>query len=52
LYSHSLATYDKGDVFDQSASVGFIKILGLPVRVQAEVQSSKESSQAGKRRVA
>jgi len=38
LYSYSLATYDKGDVFDQSASPGFIHIWGLPVRTQAQVQ--------------
>ncbi|MFH1638946.1 MAG: argininosuccinate synthase [Chloroflexota bacterium] len=38
LYSFSLATYDKGDVFDQSASPGFIHIWGLPVVLQAQVQ--------------
>ncbi len=38
LYSHGLATYDKGDQFDQSASPGFIHIWGLPVRNQAQVQ--------------
>jgi len=38
LYDYSLATYDKGDVFDQSASPGFIHIWGLPVRTQARVQ--------------
>jgi len=38
LYSHGLATYDKGDIFDQSASPGFIHIWGLPVRNQAQVQ--------------
>jgi argininosuccinate synthase len=38
LYSYSLATYDKGDEFDQSASSGFIHIWGLPVRTQAQVQ--------------
>ena len=38
LYDYSLATYDKGDEFDQSASVGFIHIWGLPVRNQAQVQ--------------
>ena len=38
LYDVSLATYDKGDVYDQSAAVGFIKIWGLPVRVQARAQ--------------
>ncbi len=35
LYDYSLATYDKGDVFDQSASLGFIHIFGLPAKVQA-----------------
>ena len=38
LYDHSLATYDKGDVFDQSASIGFIHIWGLPAKVQEKVQ--------------
>ncbi len=38
LYNLSLATYDKGDQFDQSAAVGFIHIWGLPVRNQAQVQ--------------
>lgn len=43
LYSYGLATYDKGDVFDQSASPGFIHIWGLPVRTQAQVQGMGES---------
>ncbi|MBM3133220.1 MAG: argininosuccinate synthase [Chloroflexi bacterium] len=43
LYDLNLATYDKGDVFDQSASLGFIHIWGLPVRTQARVQRSKRS---------
>ena len=38
LYNLSLATYDKGDMFDQSASEGFIRIWGLPVRTQAQAQ--------------
>ncbi|TET25799.1 MAG: argininosuccinate synthase, partial [Dehalococcoidia bacterium] len=38
LYDFSLATYDKGDEFDQSAAPGFIHIWGLPVRTQAQVQ--------------
>jgi argininosuccinate synthase len=38
LYRYELATYDKGDVFDQSASAGFIHIWGLSVKVQAQVQ--------------
>ncbi len=35
LYEHALATYDAGDVFDQSAAEGFIKIFGLPVETSA-----------------
>jgi argininosuccinate synthase len=38
LYSYGLATYDKADIFDQSASLGFIHIWGLPVKTQAQVQ--------------
>jgi len=38
LYNLSLATYDKGDQFDQSASLGFIHLWGLPVQTQAQVQ--------------
>jgi len=41
LYDYSLATYDKGDTFDQSASPGFIHIWSLPVRTQAKVQPEK-----------
>ncbi len=39
LYNYSLATYDKGDAFDQSDSPGFIHIWGLPMRTQAQAQS-------------
>ncbi len=45
LYSHSLATYDKGDQFDQSAATGFIHIWGLPVRIQAQIQPTREDKQ-------
>jgi len=38
LYDYGLATYDKGDKFDQSASRGFIHIWGLPVKTQVQVQ--------------
>jgi argininosuccinate synthase len=39
LYQYHLATYDRDDEFDQSASEGFIAIYGLPVRTQNKVQS-------------
>jgi len=42
LYRHDLATYDKGDVFDQSAAVGFIHLWGLPARTQARMQGKKK----------
>jgi argininosuccinate synthase len=38
LYSYGLATYDKGDEFDQGASPGFIHIWGLPAKTQARRQ--------------
>jgi len=38
LYDVSLATYDKGDTFNQSDSLGFIQLWGLPVRIQARAQ--------------
>jgi argininosuccinate synthase len=40
IYNLELATYDKGDQFDQSAAPGFIHIWGLPVRTQAKAQGS------------
>ncbi len=37
LYSQALATYGKGDIFDQKLAKGFIEILGLPLKVQAKI---------------
>ena len=42
LYSYGLATYDKGDQFDHRASEGFIRIWGLPVRLQSRVHGLAE----------
>jgi len=42
LYDFSLATYDKGDLFDQGAAPGFIHIWGLPLKTQARAHK-KES---------
>ena len=39
LYSHSLATYESGDLFDHDAAAGFVRLWGLPVKVWAEKQS-------------
>ena len=40
LYRPLLATYSSGDQFDHQAAVGFIKLVGLPVRTQAEAQGT------------
>jgi argininosuccinate synthase len=38
LYSESQATYGRGDQFDHTAALGFIKLFGLPLKTQSEVQ--------------
>ncbi|MCL1886076.1 MAG: argininosuccinate synthase [Dehalococcoidia bacterium] len=54
LYAHNLATYEKGDQFDQSSAAGFIYIFGLPVKTQAQLQpifdntSEKKDEGSGK----
>ncbi len=50
LYDYSLATYDKGDVFDQGASPGFIHIWGLPAKVQARVQGGEDEEKKPKKK--
>jgi len=35
LYDFSLATYDEGDMFDQSQARGFVELWGLPSRLAA-----------------
>lgn len=46
LYDRALATYDRGDTYDQSAAIGFINIWGLQTRVQARRQLLGELPQA------
>ncbi len=47
LYDFRLATYDAADRFDHAASVGFIKIWGLPTEVAAaRERRDKESGSA------
>lgn len=38
LYNHGLATYERGDNFDQRAAPGFIQLWGLPIKTQAQTQ--------------
>jgi argininosuccinate synthase len=35
LYDYDLATYDAGDVFDQSMAKGFVELWGLPSKIAA-----------------
>ena len=42
LYHHGLATYDKGDQFDQSFAAGFIRLWGLSSQTQAQAQPEKD----------
>jgi argininosuccinate synthase len=41
LYDEKLATYTSDDEFDHTAAVGFIKLWGLPTKVQSIVQTKK-----------
>jgi argininosuccinate synthase len=43
LYRMELATYGRGDQFDQSAAAGFIKLFGMGVRTASEVQGKLSS---------
>jgi argininosuccinate synthase len=38
LYNLALATYDKGDKFDQNSAKGFIDLWGLSLKTQAQAQ--------------
>jgi argininosuccinate synthase len=42
LYSHALATYESGDLFDHEAAAGFVRLWGLPTKVWAEKQPTEE----------
>ena len=39
LYNYGLATYDRSDEFDHGSAEGFIKIYGLSVKTENQVQS-------------
>lgn len=41
VYSKELATYSAGDIFDQTASVGFIKIWGMPIKTWRQTHREK-----------
>ncbi|WP_377889034.1 argininosuccinate synthase [Alkalihalobacillus sp. R86527] len=51
LYNEQLATYLKGDLFDHEAAVGFIKLWGLPTKVNAEVHKTTSAEGLKKQKV-
>ncbi len=44
LYRFDLATYSREDLFDHAAAAGFVKLVGLPLRTQAQAQGLGERS--------
>ena len=44
LYHFELATYGTNDSFEQAAALGFIKLWGLPIEVQARQQLLRDSA--------
>ena len=46
MYNEQLATYEKGDMFDHNAAVGFIKLWGLPTEIYA--QNTKKLNDANR----
>ncbi|MBM7624801.1 argininosuccinate synthase [Sporohalobacter salinus] len=41
LYQENLATYEKSDIFNHDAAVGFIELFGLPLKVNSSVHNEK-----------
>jgi len=44
LYRFELATYSREDLFDHAAAAGFVKLVGLPLRTQAQAQGLDDGS--------
>lgn len=45
LYDENLATYTAADSFDQEAAVGFIKLWGLPIQVNSQVNHTYDTAE-------
>ncbi len=42
LYNSEIATFDESDLYDHKDATGFIRILGLPLKVEAMLNQGKE----------
>jgi argininosuccinate synthase len=47
LYNYELATYDTGDMFDQSLAKGFVELWGLPSKIAADRDRRATPAAAG-----
>jgi argininosuccinate synthase len=47
LYEYEMATYDSGDLFDQSLAKGFVELWGLPSKMAARRDHRVASSSPG-----
>jgi len=46
MYNEELATYEKGDMFDHHAAVGFIKLWGLPTEIHAQNEKNAKAKKS------
>lgn len=44
VYRKDIATYSEGDIFDQSAALGFIKIWGLPIKTWVQAHRAESTN--------
>jgi argininosuccinate synthase len=47
LYDEGIATMEAGGQYNQTDAEGFLRIQGLPVRVQARLRKASETVSAG-----
>ena len=47
LYDFNLATYDEGDLFDQSLAKGFVQLWGLPSKIAAQAGPGSDAGPSG-----
>jgi argininosuccinate synthase len=52
LYDYEMATYDSGDVFDQTLAKGFVQLWGLPSRMAAQRDQRRSAESRDQRRSA
>ena len=46
LYSLDIASFTMGDAYDQKDALGFINLIGLPIKVRAVSQASRPANKS------